>query len=67
MILSFAKLPCQCGGVISKMSWKEHVVFNAFFIVVNGLALKRVRSERRLRLRLRSEKRESERVREAKE
>ena len=39
MILFVADLPCSCGGVLSKMSWQQHIWFNLFFIVVNGLAL----------------------------
>ena len=36
-ILTFKNhnLPCSCGGVISSMSWKQHVVFNMFFIVLS--------------------------------
>ncbi|MCX2681897.1 hypothetical protein OOZ15_18235 [Galbibacter sp. EGI 63066] len=29
-------IPCSCGGVISSLGWKEHIVFNCAFI---GLAL----------------------------
>jgi hypothetical protein len=29
-------LPCSCGGVISAMTWKQHLVFN---IVFTGIAL----------------------------
>ena len=24
-------IPCSCGGVLSSMGWKEHLVFNVFF------------------------------------
>ncbi len=27
--------PCSCGGVISRLSWKEHLVFNAAFIILS--------------------------------
>ena len=27
-------LPCSCGGVLSKMSWKQHILFNISFIVL---------------------------------
>ena len=32
-------LPCSCGGVISSMTWKQHLVFNIFFtgIALSGL------------------------------
>lgn len=36
-ILSFsAVLPCSCGGILSTMGWKEHLIFNIAFV---GLAL----------------------------
>lgn len=28
------QLPCVCGGVISLMSWTQHLLFNCFFIVI---------------------------------
>ncbi len=27
-------LPCSCGGVIGRLSWKQHIVFNAFFLLL---------------------------------
>eukprot|EP01132_Coremiostelium_polycephalum_P019403 gene19403-23070_t len=41
MVLSASQLPCHCGGGISSMSWKEHIIFNIGFIAlaVTGLAL----------------------------
>ena len=32
-------LPCVCGGVISLLSWPQHLLFNAFFILVTTRAL----------------------------
>jgi hypothetical protein len=32
MLGSEEHLPCSCGGVIAWMSWKQHLVFNLFFI-----------------------------------
>lgn len=41
MILYAPHLPCNCGGVIQQLSWKQHVLFNLFFIglVVAALIL----------------------------
>jgi len=25
--------PCSCGGVLEKLTWNEHLLFNTFFIV----------------------------------
>ena len=32
-------LPCVCGGVISLMSWTQHLIFNYFFIVITVRAI----------------------------
>lgn len=34
MVLTDSHLPCSCGGVIQQLNWKQHIVFNAFFIVL---------------------------------
>lgn len=35
MLLSRLELPCTCGGLISKLQWKEHLVFNSVFILIS--------------------------------
>lgn len=32
MVLSGSKLPCHCGGVISSMTWQQHIWFNLAFV-----------------------------------
>jgi putative oxidoreductase len=40
-MLMYAKdLPCNCGGVISKLSWKQHIFFNLFFLILSLIAIK---------------------------
>lgn len=39
MVLFVNKLPCSCGGVISKMSWRQHIVFNIFFLAINATGI----------------------------
>jgi hypothetical protein len=34
MLLSGHQLPCTCGGIISTMNWKQHLLFNALFIFI---------------------------------
>ena len=34
-----AKLPCACGGVISKMGWKNHLLFNIAFDLLGLTAI----------------------------
>jgi uncharacterized membrane protein YphA (DoxX/SURF4 family) len=32
-VLNFSDhVPCSCGGVLQKLGWKEHLVFNFFFV-----------------------------------
>ncbi|WP_348636557.1 MauE/DoxX family redox-associated membrane protein [Mariniflexile litorale] len=34
-VLNFSdSIPCACGGVLSYLGWKSHVVFNIFFMVL---------------------------------
>jgi hypothetical protein len=43
-MISFAtQLPCACGGVISRLSWKQHLVFNFVFtlLALTGIWLNR--------------------------
>ncbi|MGC4102463.1 MauE/DoxX family redox-associated membrane protein [Ferruginibacter sp.] len=39
VILSGKHIPCSCGGVISKMSWKQHLYFNISFLLLATWAL----------------------------
>lgn len=39
----FRYVPCSCGGVIKKLTWEQHLVFNLFFVAlsVGGITLQR--------------------------
>jgi len=39
MILFTKDRPCSCGGVIQKMSWNQHLIFNSVFILLAIIAL----------------------------
>lgn len=43
MMLVIPDLPCTCGGVISKMTWSQHLIFNIFFtlLALTGILLLR--------------------------
>jgi hypothetical protein len=32
-------IPCSCGGVLEKLGWKEHLVFNIVFIMLAAIAI----------------------------
>ena len=35
MLLTEDDLPCSCGGVISSLSWQQHLVFNGLLIAIS--------------------------------
>lgn len=40
LIMNFSKhIPCSCGGIISTLSWREHVIFNSAFMLLGILAI----------------------------
>jgi putative oxidoreductase len=43
----FGRVPCSCGGVIDKLTWEQHLLFNLFFVGValTGIILKRKKSK----------------------
>lgn len=40
MVFSGIKLPCYCGGVISSMTWQQHIWFNLFFTALAGIGIR---------------------------
>jgi hypothetical protein len=41
------ELPCSCGGIIALLSWKQHLVFNSVFILLNALAIRLQKKEKK--------------------
>lgn len=40
VILNFSyHIPCSCGGILGSLGWKEHILFNLFFIVLAIIAI----------------------------
>jgi uncharacterized membrane protein YphA (DoxX/SURF4 family) len=40
IILHFsAFVPCSCGGILEKMGWTQHLIFNAVFIALSAFAI----------------------------
>lgn len=40
MLIWATHLPCSCGGVIEKLSWREHLWFNLGFLALSILAIR---------------------------
>lgn len=51
MLNVFGRIPCSCGGVISKLNWEQHLVFNLVFLLLAllgfGIELKERRCNER--------------------
>lgn len=39
MLAFVTKHPCPCGGVLSKLTWPQHLVFNIFFTLLSVVAI----------------------------
>ncbi|WP_254778994.1 MauE/DoxX family redox-associated membrane protein [Pedobacter sp. ok626] len=40
IILNFAeRVPCSCGGILEKMGWTEHLIFNIGFVILALIAI----------------------------
>ena len=51
MIAFSPDLPCSCGGALSQLTWKQHIFFNLFFILLSlcGIFLYKKNKNRRSR------------------
>lgn len=39
MLLFTSKLPCTCGGMLQKLTWPQHFIFNIFFILLTATGI----------------------------
>ncbi len=44
----FGRIPCSCGGIISGLSWTQHLLFNILFLTLSLLGLSFTIKERRI-------------------
>ncbi len=35
----YGRIPCSCGGVISKLDWTQHLIFNLFFVGLGAIGV----------------------------
>lgn len=39
-ILQFSEyVPCSCGGVLTRLGWTEHLIFNMFFVLLGLMGI----------------------------
>ncbi|OWW23553.1 hypothetical protein B4Q04_20305 [Zobellia sp. OII3] len=49
LVLNFSdSVPCGCGGVLATLGWKEHLVFNLFFVGLALLGIYKTRERKRI-------------------
>ncbi len=46
MLFTNKDLPCPCGGIISALTWKQHVALNLFLILLTVFAIKSMNKEK---------------------
>lgn len=40
IILNYSSfIPCSCGGILSQMNWKDHLIFNIIFMLIALIAI----------------------------
>lgn len=44
---TFGWIPCSCGGILNKLSWTQHLLFNIAFIILTLLGIIYETRERR--------------------
>ncbi|HET6994904.1 MAG TPA: MauE/DoxX family redox-associated membrane protein [Chitinophagaceae bacterium] len=47
MLLFASNRPCTCGGVLKKLSWQQHIVFNVFFAALSFIGWQIERKNKR--------------------
>lgn len=48
----FTKAPCSCGGVLSFLTWKTHLLFNIIFLSLNIWVLYEIHQQRKEALKI---------------
>jgi uncharacterized membrane protein YphA (DoxX/SURF4 family) len=46
MLFSVSHLPCSCGGIIKKLSWRQHIAFNSAFIFLTALTIQLLKKQK---------------------
>lgn len=46
MVLYDPDLPCSCGGVLAELTWKQHIFFNLFLLLLSIVGLRIYKREK---------------------
>ncbi|MDO5970097.1 MauE/DoxX family redox-associated membrane protein [Flavivirga aquimarina] len=48
VILNFSNdVPCSCGGVIEKLGWTEHLIFNIAFVILAAIGINIINGQKK--------------------
>lgn len=39
LVSLYEKAPCACGGILGKLGYTEHIIFNLFYLTISGLSI----------------------------
>jgi len=40
LILNYSSsIPCSCGGILEKLNWKQHLLFNICFVIISAIGV----------------------------
>ena len=42
-----ASMPCSCGGAVSRLSWKQHILFNLLFISITIVGIRLFKQDKK--------------------
>ena len=48
LIFKSHNLPCSCGGVLRQMTWRQHIVFNTFFILLSCTSIRQFKKNQQI-------------------
>ena len=50
LLHGFSYIPCSCGGIIRRLTWRQHLVLNLFFmaLAITGIILHHKNSRQRI-------------------
>jgi putative oxidoreductase len=49
MLIFTQERPCTCGGMLQKLSWPQHFIFNIFFITLAAISIKLYKKQQKRR------------------
>jgi len=47
VVNAFGEIPCSCGGILNKMGWRSHFIFNIIFLLLTAFGIYLYNGERR--------------------